>query len=98
MSWGIPDWWQFLLLALAGFRIWRLLGEDTILARPRAVFKRRTGDYWDAFILCPWCAGFWISVLWWLGWVGSHHWALVAAVPFALSAAVGIIAANLDPD
>lgn len=98
MNWDIPGWWSFTLLALAAFRVWRLLGEDTILARPRAIFKRRTSDYWDAFILCAWCAGFWISALWWLGWCLSHRWATVAAVPWAISGIVGLVAANLDPD
>ena len=98
MSWDVPSWLGLVLLSLAAFRVWRLLGEDTILARPRAAFKRRAGDYWDAFLLCPWCAGFWVSVLWWLGWVWSHHWSLVAATPFAISAVVGLIAANIDPD
>lgn len=98
MSWDVPSWWGFLLLGLASFRVWRLLGEDTILARPRAAFKRRAGDYWDDFIVCPWCAGFWISIAWWLGWVADHHWAAVAATPFAISSVLGVIAANLDPD
>lgn len=32
---NIPTWWQFLLLSLAAFRVWRLLAEDEVLAGPR---------------------------------------------------------------
>lgn len=97
MSWDTPDWWAFLLLALAAFRVWRLLAEDDIAAGPRArVNKNRPKlEYW---ISCPWCAGFWIAVAWWLAWVASHRWAAVAATPFAVSAIVGLVAANIDPD
>jgi hypothetical protein len=98
VSWNVPNWWQFALLALAAFRVWRLLGEDSILARPRASFKRRTSDYWDQFLLCPWCAGFWITLIWWLAWIAWPHWTLIVATPFAINAVVGLIAANLDPD
>lgn len=33
MTWRIPDWWQFLLLALAGYRLTRLVGWD-VITRP----------------------------------------------------------------
>lgn len=36
MTWRTPDWWQFVLLALAAFRIYRLGARDTITEPLRA--------------------------------------------------------------
>lgn len=101
MTWNFPTWWGFLLLALAAFRLWRLIGEDVILERPRNWLERRYGDrgeYWAAFVTCPWCAGAWIAIGWWLAWIAWPHWTLVVATPFAISAVAGLIAANIDPE
>lgn len=68
------DWWWFLLLALATWRVFRLIAEDTILDKPRRKLLR-LGDWqedddtvpdeyreeWGIFITCPYCAGFWMS-------------------------------------
>jgi len=48
------------------------------------------------FLTCAWCAGFWISVVVWGAWLLAPHATLVAAVPWALSAAVGLVAKHLD--
>ena len=98
MNFDVPTTWTFALLALAGFRIWRLLAEDTILDRPRAAFKQRVGETGETWLLCPWCCGAWLSVALWLAWVVSHHWTTVVAVPLAISAVLALVAANLDPD
>lgn len=42
----IPDWYEFVLLALIAFRLWRLLAEDDILERPRRWLVRLPRD-WD---------------------------------------------------
>jgi hypothetical protein len=69
---NIPSWWEFLLLSLAIFRLYRLIAEDTILDRPRRYLLRldpnwrQEGDEegdryraeWGYFITCPWCLGF----------------------------------------
>lgn len=128
----IPSWWAFLLLALAAYRLVRLIGWDDMPliddARDRLVGARlvRTGsgnaqmgltrdgagEEWvydrpllNHFIRCAFCQGFWVSVLVYIIWVavgapGHEHWSswsLYLAGPFALSAAVGLIARNLDP-
>lgn len=93
----VPDWWGFLLLALAAFRIFRLVAEDTILDRPRERLIRWMPKG-EEFVTCPHCAGFWITVGWWACWQAWPHWTVVAAVPLALSAVVGLVAVNLDPD
>lgn len=70
----ISPWW-FALLALAAWRVYRLLAEDTILDRPRRYLLRLSKDWqdekddpgpnyredWGIFLTCPYCAGFWIS-------------------------------------
>lgn len=83
---SIPDWWETVLLALAAYRVWRLLAEDTILDRPRAWLVGLSG--WTAgrptplsyrawlaeFVTCPACFGFWVSLAWWLAFqIGRAH-------------------------
>lgn len=106
----IPGWWEALLLAAAAWRVFQLIARDDILDRPRARLLR-LGDWkkgqrvpegyrvkWGDFITCPYCAGFWISVVWWSAWQITGHWALVVAVPFALSAALVAIDKPLRPE
>lgn len=105
----IPDWFQLTIIALASFRVWRLLSEDTVLDWPRRKILRlgtwRTqGDQvpasyrksWGTFLECGWCAGFWIALAWWGAFQWSPHWAVVVAVPWALSAIVGAIGQHLS--
>lgn len=108
----VPDWWEFLLLALAVFRVYRLIAEDTILNRPRRYILRLdkkwkkegdpTGDRyrteWALFITCPWCLGFWLSIAWWVAFQITEKWTLVAATPWAISALVALTAKNLDKE
>lgn len=89
-----PTPWVFVLLALAAYRCWWLVAQDAILNRWRErAFGRRPGLL-EEFVGCPFCAGAWIAVGWWSAWYwASPHWVTVAAVPFALSAAVGVFGA-----
>ena len=80
-----------MLLALAAWRIFQLIAEDTILDGPRRYVTARLDAKWELFIECPYCAGFWIAVAWWAAWQVNEHWTLIVAVPWALSA--GVIAA-----
>lgn len=93
---SVPGWYALILLVLAAFRVWRLLAEDTILEPLRARFVPADSNR-EAFIRCPWCLGFWVSLAWWTAWQAWPDGTLVAAVPFAISAVVGLVAANLDP-
>lgn len=103
---SIPNWWEFVLLALAAFRAWKLIADDDITEKPRtwvlAVVQRRRGNgkavYWKDFLVCPWCAGFWISLAWWGAWQAWPHGSLVVATVFALSAVVGIVAHFVTED
>lgn len=94
-----PSWYGLVLLALAAFRTWKLVGEDTILDAPRAWFiywwrsrvSAKAAEYVRDLLECPWCAGFWISLLWWGAYELWPHGSLIAATPLALSALVGIL-------
>ena len=106
----IPNWYELLLLGLAAYRTWKLLAEDVILDRPRAWIvglsdwtagQRTPASYREGlaeFITCPWCFGAWNAIGWWGLWQAFPHFALVAAVPFAISVVVGSIASVLPDD
>lgn len=51
----------------------------------------------STLIRCPWCQGFYVSAAVWALWALLGDPVLVACVPLALSAAVGLTAKNLDP-
>ncbi|HEX5029825.1 MAG TPA: DUF1360 domain-containing protein [Candidatus Eisenbacteria bacterium] len=101
MNLEVPDWWSFVLLALASYRLWRLVGVDSI-TEPFRDWVTRVDEYHsgrpqnyreklDELITCPWCLGFWVSIGWWLFWVVWHQGAVWVAVPFAIGAVVGYL-------
>ena len=90
----VPGVWAFALLALATFRTWKLLAEDTILDRPRAFLIR--SEAVSEFVSCPWCFGFWIALAWADAWINWPHGTLIATIPFALSAVLAIVAMLAD--
>jgi len=107
---SIPNWYETLLLALAAYRVWRILAEDTILDSPRSRLVGLSG--WKAgqptpltyrawlaeFVTCSSCFGFWISVVWWSAYQAWPHGTVVVAVPFAISTAVIAVASVLSDD
>lgn len=56
----------------------------------------RARFYVGKMIRCPWCAGWWVSLAVWLGWLAWPHAITSASIPLALSAVVGLVAKNLD--
>lgn len=90
----VPDSWEFVLLALASYRVWRLVALDVLLDRPRDWAWSRAPAV-AAFATCPWCSGWWISVAAWIAWVAAPTFSVWASVPLALSAVVGF-ASTLD--
>jgi hypothetical protein len=105
---SIPNWYEFALLSLAAYRVFRLLSEDTVLDRPREYVVGLSG--WTEgrptppgyrvrlaeFLLCSSCFGFWISVAWWLAYQLWEFGTVVAAVPFAISTVVIGVASLLN--
>ncbi len=96
---NVPGFLEVVLLALAAWRTYRLLSDDTILDRPRQnltarIAKRRNNAaaiYFNDFITCPFCLGFWTAVAWWGAWELWPHGALVAAGAVAVTALVPLI-------
>jgi hypothetical protein len=58
---------------------------------------RYTRPTLEHFLTCPFCVGFWISLAVYGSWLVTPTWTTYALAPFALSAAVGLTAKNLDP-
>jgi hypothetical protein len=55
--------------------------------------------YWSKMLRCPWCLGFWVSLILALSWWAVEG-GMIGRVPLtalALSAVVGLAAKNLDP-
>ncbi len=113
---NVPGGWAFLLLAMAAFRVTRLIGWDEITeplrqrvltkrtggvmdsVRPRKVkFLRERSAWLTKMMQCPWCLGWWVSLVWWGAWIVWPTGTLIAATPWALAALVGLGAKNLDP-
>ncbi len=101
----IPSALELVVLSLGAFRVYRLLGQDEILSplRDRLTDARETRDGWvfrrpriATFLTCPWCCGFWVSLIVYGSWLSDSRPTLYAMTPFAISAAVGLIARNLD--
>lgn len=95
VTWAIPDLWPFVLLALAAWRVFHLLAEDTILDRPRERFAPEESKR-ELFIRCPFCAGFWIAVGWYMFWWWEPKPTLAIASVFALSAVAPVLEALLS--
>ena len=76
------------VFGLVAFRLWRVVGADTI-TEP---LRERIGERARGFLECPWCAGFWVAAAtvaaaWTFGWVTGPP--VVVAV--AAAAVVGLI-------
>lgn len=104
-----PAPWQFALLALGTYRLWRILAIDDmpwlVRARNRLVGAREVAGVWrfDRPALahmwsCSWCLGWWLSLavtgLWW----AFPTIVVVAAAPFAVASAVGALGHHLNPE
>ncbi len=90
----IPSWLGMSLLALAAYRIWRLLAEDTILEPVRRRMIR--GETVSELVSCPWCLGSWVAIGWWICWYIWPHQTSIVAGPFAIAALVGALASLIS--
>lgn len=89
------------VIGLASYRIWRLIGHDTItepwLWGPLRRNPHPVAQWFDSLITCAWCLGFWInagiSVALWL-WVPGMitTWWAAALTALAGSAITGLTA------
>ena len=104
--------WEFAIIALAVFRVYRLIAEDTILDYPRRKLLRLADEWeqegddpgddyrvkWGIFITCAWCLGWWVSLGAFLLWIWLPTETVFLATPFAISAVVALISKNLDKE
>lgn len=88
----MPSPFEALLLGLAAWRVWHLIGKDDI-TEPLRRYITADGERetLEDFIECPFCLGFWVA----LAAVGAYAvWpegAVWASLPFALNAAVVVV-------
>lgn len=93
------DPWATLVAALAAYRLTRLVTTDDLppARKLRALLSEKTPDEYAALWSCPWCMGAWVS----LGVTlvaeaadrkGRRDTFLLAALPWAISAVVGMLA------
>jgi hypothetical protein len=88
------DLLSFILLALAAYRIGKLIIEDVIFEKIREkIFKKfppestKTGY----FFTCYWCTSLWVATLLTVGYILVPSIMLIICLPLALSAVVGIL-------
>lgn len=91
MTEHVPEPWPFVLLALAAWRVWKLVGDDVILDTPRDWLVKRIGPKFDELITCPYCAGTYIVLAWWAFWYSWPEETLIVATPVAIMAVVGLL-------
>lgn len=108
-----PSPYEFVLLALAAFRLFRFLSYDDFPPVER-IRARLLGEHADPgedgaveyrydrplaahFVACGFCLGFWVSAAIYAAWLLAPRGTLYAAVPLALSATVGLTVKRLDP-
>lgn len=97
----IPSPYHFVLLALATWRVWKIIADDDISQRPvNWLLSRKLAGKWAAQLVdCVWCLGWWlsgISYAVWLSIIGEWPDAVSEGVGafgiwLALAAAVGLI-------
>lgn len=104
--------WQFVVVTLGAYRLWRIAARDTITEPVREAVTGYDDDeapgltdaprktwriYVSGLVRCPWCLGFWISLAVYGAWLLWPHATFYALTPFAISAALGIVRKTLDP-
>ncbi len=88
----IPTPWEFVLLTLAAFYFYYLIGEAGIFDRPRDWLSAKLGPHFDDLVSCPWCSSFYLVGIGWLvGWLLFPTETVVLAVPFAGMTVIGFL-------
>jgi hypothetical protein len=89
---------ELVVLALAVYRVCRLIIEDAVTERLReAVWRRFDASHGIGYLItCYWCTGFWVASLLVLLFIIVPVPTMAASLILALSALAGIIAARLD--
>lgn len=92
------NWFDFVLISLAVFRVTRLFTTDVIFERFREwVWKRKPPKTAIGYLFtCNWCLSIWFASLFTLCYTIEPTVTVYVALPFAFSAVAGLISARLD--
>lgn len=96
-----------LILMLAGHRVARIVGWDSITQQWRQRLLGYDDDgkrnRWPAnhkkigeFVHCPWCQGFWWSIILYAAWRYYPEVTLTICSPLAISSGIGAYTTHLD--
>jgi len=91
----VMDALSLIILALATFRVTRLMTTDIIFETPRNLFWRRFPPETSKLgylLTCEWCLSIWVASLLFISAMLSTV-VVIVAVPFALSAIAGLLTA-----
>ena len=93
-----PTLFQFILLALATYRLARLFTIDVIFESLReAIWKRKGPETLTGYLFtCVWCMSIWFGSLLTIWYTIDSATVVIFSIPFALSAVAGIITARVD--
>lgn len=90
---------QFLVYALAAFRLTHLITTDAIADGFRNWVWKKFPPHTTKIgylITCNWCTGFWVSLVLVLGILVLPQVAFVVSLVLAISAAIGLISAWIE--
>lgn len=108
---NVSDEFEIILVAIAAWRTFNLIAFDKVLNQPRQWLVKLGWDWkegdeipeqykldWAYFLTCPYCAGFWISFVWWVAWLIAPHPVAIFAVLFFFATTVVALAKPLTPE
>lgn len=87
-------------LALAVYRLWRIIAVDQITEPIRNLFIWNNTPLWNwitDLVTCPWCLGFHLSIVMWALWTFLPQVGYPVVTILAMSTLVGLIG-KLDGD
>ena len=86
------------VLALAVYRVSRLIIQDKVLEKVRdLIWKKYTGMSGIGYLItCYWCTSFWVSSLVVISYIIVPVPTMAVSLVLALSAVIGLISARVD--
>lgn len=89
---------EFIVMALAVYRLCRLIIEDTVTEKLRnQVWRRFRPDRGVGYLItCYWCTGFWVASLVVTSYIIVPVPTMAVSLVLALSAGAGLVAAWMD--
>ncbi|NBW21311.1 MAG: DUF1360 domain-containing protein [Caulobacteraceae bacterium] len=84
----------FIIYALAAFRLTRVITTDTIFEPVRErIWKKFPASHGFGYLItCDWCTGFYVSILFVVGFLLVPVIAYVVSLVLSISAVIGLLA------